>query len=89
MVDCGGLENRWPVTGSGGSNPSFSAKASAMKLGVLGETYNLPTVGSPHCIVPRNAGTLHHPNSAIKLVETSKQIIRTKVHKHIGIRDVV
>ena len=26
MVDCGGLENRWPVTGPGGSNPSLSAE---------------------------------------------------------------
>ena len=25
MVDCDGLENRWPFTGSGGSNPSPSA----------------------------------------------------------------
>ena len=24
--DCGGLENRWPLTGSEGSNPSPSAK---------------------------------------------------------------
>ena len=26
MVDCDGLENRWPLTGPGGSNPSLSAK---------------------------------------------------------------
>ncbi len=25
VVECGGLENRWPFTRPGGSNPSFSA----------------------------------------------------------------
>jgi hypothetical protein len=53
-----GLENRGSIT-AWGSTPQLSAKASEMKLGVLGETYNLPTVGSPHYSVPRNVDILH------------------------------
>ena len=34
--DCGGLENRWPVTGPGGSNPSPSA-GSVKILGAQGQ----------------------------------------------------